>query len=201
MKDKIHRYAKLLKNYRWIIAVVLLMFVLTGLIELKMGRLPLGPDGQFGWWESDVWSNEQSQRFADAYSFSHIIHGILFYAILWLACRKLPIKYRLLIAILIEASWEILENSPLIINRYRAVTISIGYVGDSVLNSLSDVFMAMVGFILAFRVRVWMCIAIIIVFEVGTLLWVRDNLTLNIIMLIYPLTAIKAWQSVGHVIP
>jgi hypothetical protein len=170
--------------------------------ELSTGRSLFGPDGRFGWWESDVWSSENSQRVADAYSFSHIIHGILFYALLSLLARKfpkaLPMKYRFLIALLLEAGWEMLENSPLIINRYREVTISLGYVGDSVLNSVSDVIMVAIGFLIAKYSKVWVSVALIVVFEVGCLFWVRDNLTLNVIMLVKPSESIKVWQSVGH---
>ena len=104
-------------------------------------------------------------------------------------------------AVLMEALWEILENSPVIINRYREVTIAVGYVGDSVLNSLSDILMMSLGFVLASWSRVWVSVAILLVFEIGMLLWVRDNLTLNIIMLIRPIEAIKTWQMSGHGIP
>ena len=163
-----------------------------------MGRSPLGPDGKFGLWDGDIWSGENSQRFADPYSFSHLVHGILFYGFLWLVARKLPVRYRLLIALAVEAGWELLENSPLIINRYREATIALGYTGDSVFNSLSDVLMMAIGFLFAARARTWISLAVIIAMEVGCALWVRDNLTLNIIMLIHPFDAIKAWQMGGQ---
>jgi hypothetical protein len=174
---------------------------LTAGIELAMGRLPFGPDGRFGLWESNIWSSEQSQRFADPYSISHIVHGLLFYGLLWLAARRAPLRYRFLAAVLLEAGWELLENSPLIINRYRAVTISLGYVGDSVLNSVSDVLMMSLGFLFASRWRVWVSVAFVLAMEVGMLLWVRDNLTLNIIMLVHPIEAIKMWQMGGQPAP
>jgi hypothetical protein len=166
--------------------------------ERLMGRLWLGPDGRFGLWEGDIWSSEQSQRLVDPYSFSHVVHGFLFYALLWLVARRVPLRYRLVLAVALEAAWEILENSPIIINRYRAVTISLGYVGDSILNSMSDVLMMAIGFALASRLRWWASVAVIVAFEVGMLLWVRDNLTLNILMLVHPIESIKAWQSAGH---
>ena len=187
-----------LKKYRFVILSMVVVFGVVAAIELYSGRSPLGPDGKFGWWESDVWSSENSQRVADAYSFSHIIHGILFYAFLWLVARRLPLKYRFLAALIIEASWELLENSPLIINRYRAVTIALGYVGDSVLNSVADVAMAAVGFLIARFSKIWVSIALIIALELGCLLWVRDNLTLNVLMLVSPVESIKVWQSEGH---
>jgi len=199
MKEKIKYEA--IKRYRWIIVGAVIIFVLAAFIELKMGRSYLGPDGKFGWWEGDIWSSEQSQRFADPYSFTHIIHGLLFYLILWLAARKMPVRYRFLIAVIIEAVWEIMENSPLIIDRYRAVTISLGYVGDSVINSLSDILMMIIGFLLAARWKVWMSVALVILIELILLLLMKDNLTLNIVMLVYPIEAIKSWQMAGHVIP
>lgn len=178
----------------WVVIACLFVPLVTAGIELFMGRSPLGPDGKFGLWEGDIWSAETSQRLADPYSFSHFIHGILFYAGFWLLARKLPRSYRLLAALLLEAGWELLENSPLIINRYRETTIALGYVGDSVLNSVSDILMMTLGFLFASRVPPKICVATILVLEIGCALWVRDNLTLNIIMLIYPVAAIKQWQ-------
>jgi hypothetical protein len=190
------------KKYKFVFWSLILVCALVAIVELSSGRSLFGPDGKFGWWESDVWSSENSQRVADAYSFSHIIHGMIFYGLLYLLSRRfprlLPHKYRFLIALLLEAGWEILENSPLIINRYREVTISLGYVGDSILNSLSDVIMVAIGYIIAKYSKVWITIALIIAFEVGCLFWVRDNLTLNVIMLVAPSESIKNWQSVGH---
>ena len=167
-------------------------------VELFNGRSPLGPDGRFGWWDGDIWSSENSQRVADAYSFSHMIHGMLFYGLLWLVARRLPVKARFLAALLIEAGWELLENSPLIIDRYRAETISQGYVGDSVLNSACDVGMMALGFLVARWSKLWLVVTLIVAMELGCLWWVRDNLTLNVIMLVRPVPAIKAWQSEGH---
>ena len=187
-----------MKSYGWIAIAVALILALTAAVELGMGRLPLGPDGRFGWWEGNIWSSGQSQRFADPYSISHVVHGLLFYGLLWLAARRAPLRYRFVAAVLLEAGWEILENSPLIINRYRAVTIALGYVGDSVLNSLSDVLMMSLGFLLAARARVALSVVLVLAMELGMLLWVRDNLTLNIIMLVHPIEAIKTWQMGGQ---
>jgi len=185
---------------RHLFVILSCVAVLSGLaaIEGFSGRSLLGPDGRFGWWDGNVWSSENSQRVADAYSFSHIIHGMLFYGFLWLVARRLPVKYRFLIALLIEAGWELLENSPLIINRYREATIALGYAGDSVLNSVCDVGMMALGFMAARFTRVWAIVATVIALELGCLWWVRDNLTLNIIMLACPIQSVKAWQSEGH---
>ena len=181
---------------RIIPALIAIMILAAGL-ELWMGRSVLGPDGKFGFWEGNIWSSENSQRLADPYSFSHIVHGMLFYWGLWVCARKLPVRHRLLLAVLVEAGWELLENSPLIINRYREATIALGYEGDSVLNSMSDVLMMALGFLFACRARPWVTVAAIVVMEVGCAWCVRDNLTLNVIMLVHPLDAIKQWQLAG----
>jgi Protein of unknown function (DUF2585) len=186
------------KRYPWSIGAFFSVFVLTGCIEFWMGRSPLGPDGRFGLWDGNIWSSECSQRLADPYSFSHLAHGVLFFGLLWLVARKMPARYRFLVAVLIEAGWELLENSPLIINRYREATIALGYVGDSIMNSLSDIGMMSLGFLFASRARPWVSVAAVIAMEVGCALWVRDNLTLNIIMLVHPMDAIKAWQMAGQ---
>ena len=171
--------------------------VAVALIEFWMGRLPLGPDGHFGWLETDIWSREQSQRVLDPYSASHLIHGFLFYGFLRLVAPRMSIGARLVAAIGLEAGWEILENSPIIINRYRAVTIAQGYVGDSILNSISDVAMAALGFVLAWRFPVKASVALIAATEIAMLVCYRDNLTLNILMLAVPLEAIRTWQMEG----
>lgn len=135
-----------------------------------------------------------SQRFADPYSFSHILHGVLFYAALWLTARSASLTTRALGALLLESAWEVLENSPIIINRYREVTISLGYEGDSVLNSMGDVVMMAIGFGLAARLRLWQSLAFVALVELVMLALLRDNLTLNILMLLYPIDAIRDWQ-------
>jgi hypothetical protein len=171
---------------------------LTAAILLWMGRSPLGPDGRFGFWEGDIWSRFQSQRLLDPYLFSHVAHGFLFYALLHLAARRAPMRLRFLAAVALEGAWEVLENSPLVIDRYRAVTIALGYVGDSVLNSMSDLLMAALGFLLALRLPTRASVAIVLAMEIGTLFWIRDNLTLNVVMLVHPVDAIRDWQSAGR---
>ena len=189
---------KFVREY-WLATLgAILVCAIVAYIELSGGRSPLGPDGMFGWWDGNIWGAENSQRVADAYSFSHIIHGMLFYGFLWLVARKVPAKYRFVMALAMEACWELLENSHFIIDRYRAATISQGYVGDSVLNSVSDVLMVALGFLISRFSKFWVSVVLIILMELGCLFWVRDNLTLNIIMLVHPVQAIKVWQSVGH---
>lgn len=174
------------------------VIVATALTEWLMGRSALGPDGKFGLWEGDTWSAGCSQRVADAYAFSHIIHGMLFYGLLWLVARRLPVSARYLIAVLLEAGWELLENSPIIINRYREATMALGYAGDSILNSTSDILMMSLGFLLAWKLRPSVTVALILAMEIGCLFWIRDNLTLNVIMLVRPVEAIKRWQMEGR---
>jgi hypothetical protein len=194
----LNRVGQFLDRRRFMIVSCLGVLAAVALLELASGRSLLGPDGRFGWWDGDIWSSENSQRVADAYSFSHIIHGMLFYGFLWLVARRWPVNYRFLAALLVEAGWELLENSPLIINRYREATIALGYTGDSVLNSVCDIIMMSLGFLVARFSRLLIIVVLIVVMELGCLFWVRDNLTLNVLMLVHPSQSIKAWQSEGR---
>jgi hypothetical protein len=186
---------KLTRRHWTVIALVVLA---TIAIEWWMGRLPFGPDGRFGWFEGDIWSAAQSQRVADPYSVTHLVHGFLFYGLLFLVARRQPVTIRLLAAITLEAIWEILENSPIVIDRYRAVTIAQGYIGDSILNSVSDIVMAAVGFLMAWRLRVAVSPALVVLAELLMAYFYRDNLTLNIVMLLWPIDAIREWQMAGR---
>ena len=122
----------------WVLAAALAVTLVVAAAEFAMGRLSFGPDGRMGLWEGNIWSSQQSQRFADPYTFSHTIHGMLFYAILWLVAPRTSVRARFVAALVMEGAWEVLENSPIIINRYREATIALGYVGDSVFNSVSE---------------------------------------------------------------
>ena len=176
----------------WITAAIILV---AALILLSMGREPICKCGFIKLWHGQTMSSENSQHISDWYTPSHIIHGILFYAGLWLVARRVPIGWRLAIATLIEAGWEILENSPIIIDRYRAVTISLDYYGDSVLNSVCDILAMVIGFLLASRIPVWASVAIVIGFEVLTTWLIRDGLALNVLMLVWPMQSVLDWQS------
>lgn len=180
----------------WVFATGLI-FAITGVIELLLGRVAMCTCGYIKFWEGNNNSSGNSQHIADFYTFSHVIHGFVFYYLLWKFGKKLPFGLKLVIALLVEAGWEILENSPLIIDRYRAATISLNYYGDSVLNSLFDIAFMLAGFYLARKLPVWAIIGLTILMEVAVGYLIRDNLTLNIIMLIYPLQAIKNWQMGG----
>ncbi|WP_344708875.1 DUF2585 family protein [Sphingomonas humi] len=138
---------------------------------------------------------KQSQMLLDWYSASHIVHGFLFYAILHVAAKRWKPGQKLLAATLVEAAWEIVENSPVIINRYREATIALGYRGDTVVNSVSDIVMMIAGFLLAARVPVWASVMIVLVLELIPLAIIRDNLTLNVWMLLAPNDAIRTWQA------
>jgi hypothetical protein len=185
-----------LTRRHWIFIALIVLATIT--IEWWMGRLPFGPDGRFGWFESDIWSAAQSQRVADPYSVTHLVHGFLFYGLLALVARRQPVTIRLLAAITLEAIWEMLENSPIVIDRYRAVTIAQGYIGDSILNSVSDIVMAAVGFLMAWRLPVLVSLVLVVVAEVLMVYFYRDNLTLNIVMLLWPIDAIREWQMAGR---
>jgi hypothetical protein len=170
--------------------------ILTAAVWLLVaGREPICTCGYIKFWHGQVVSAENSQHLTDWYTPSHIIHGLFLFAALWLTARGLSFGWRLAIATVIESIWEIVENSNAIIERYRAVTISLDYYGDSVINSVSDILAMVLGFFLASRLPVWASIAIIIGFEALTITLIRDGLALNVLMLIYPLDAIRAWQA------
>src|SRR5690348_10352003 len=164
-------------------------------IELAMGRHPICTCGSIDLWVGSRDSPRTSQMLADWYSLSHIVHGLLFYAALWLLARRWPVDWRFIAALLIEASWEVIENTPMVIDRYRATTAALGYSGDSVLNSMSDIAMMALGFLVARKLPVWAAVALLVTLEVIPLLAIRDNLALNVWALIAPNAALEAWQA------
>lgn len=175
--------------------IVAAFIAVTATILYTMGQPLICKCGYVKLWHGVVISSENSQHLSDWYTPSHIIHGILFFGLFTLFLRKTDINVRLVLSLIVECAWEILENTDMIINRYRESTISLDYFGDSVINSSADILAMVVGFFLASRLPVWASVAIIIVFEATTTYLIRDGLTLNILMLVWPLEAVKTWQG------
>ena len=179
------------------LAYILLIFIVAGLILYAMGRPLICTCGSVDLWVNSSVSSKTSQMLADWYSPSHFLHGLIFYGALWLIARNWTVERRFFVALLVEAAWEILENSPMIIDRYREATVAIGYTGDSVINSLSDIAMMAIGFAVARRLLLWTSLLLLVVLELIPLIVIRDNLTLNVWMLLAPSDAVRAWQAGG----
>jgi len=170
----------------------------AALIERRMGRLPISKSGRVLLWGGPIYGPENSQQLVDWYSFTHILHGCILYALIRLVGGAAwPCGACLLLAVVIEASWEVLENSPFIINRYRQ-TAAHNYYGDSILNSMSDILFCVLGFYLADILPVWTTTGLVVATELALAWLIRDNLTLNILMLLHPFPAIKRWQTGSH---
>lgn len=183
-------------HYGPIVAIVIVTIILSGTAVTLwlMGQLPICKCGRVKLWHGIVVSAENSQHLSDWYTPSHVIHGFAFYAILHLLARRWPLGLRLAMAVVCEAAWEVFENTDFTINRYRTVTIALDYYGDSVINSLSDILAMIAGFLAAARFQAWVIIVALVVMEAGVAYVIRDNLLLNILMLIYPIEAVLQWQ-------
>jgi hypothetical protein len=178
--------------------LAIIVVVAAALVQLhRQGRIWVCSCGDVRLWVGNTWSPENSQQFLDPYSFTHLLHGFIFYGLLALIIPRWPLAWRLWLAVSFEALWEIVENTNFIIDRYRGVTVAIGYQGDTILNSLGDILSFGVGFMLARRLGLFRSVGVFVVTEVVLLIWIRDSLTLNVIMLVWPIDAIKAWQM-GH---
>ncbi len=185
--------APVIPRHYWFLAFGII--ALMAAILLWSGRPPICTCGTVKLWVGTVNGPDNSQHIADWYTPSHIIHGFLFYGLGWLVLRRYPAGVRLLGAVAIEAAWEIFENSHYVIDRYREATIALGYSGDSVINSVADLSWMVLGFAIARRLPVWATIALALMLEMLTLFVIRDNLALNILMLVWPIEAVRGWQG------
>jgi hypothetical protein len=166
----------------------------TAVLEVTMGRTLTYRNGPVRIWVGDVQSDQNSQQISDPYTFSHVVHGALFYGLTHLTMGPASVGLRAVVSLAVEAMWEAYENTDTVINRYRAATIALGYYGDSVLNSVCDVLACLLGFVVASRLRWWWTVSWVVATEAVLAMMIRDNLTLNILMLMWPIEAIKRWQ-------
>ena len=181
-------------------ALIALALVAAQAITLFIfGQPPICTCGVVKLWEPGVLSSGNSQHLSDWYSFSHIVHGFIFYGLLALLMPRVPVRLRLLMALGVEIAWEITENTPMVIQHYREQALAQGYTGDSIINSVSDSIMMVIGFVFAWRFPWRATLALAIVLELFALYMIRDNLTLNVIGLIHPVQAISDWQAAGGI--
>ncbi len=177
----------------WIVVVAI---VITTIVALNLqGRVWWCQVGDYSPWAWNIWSTHNSQHIIDPYSFTHILHGVLEFWLIGLIFWKVPLAWRFVIAIFIESSWEVVENTNYMINRYREETISLDYFGDSIINSIFDIVCCAIGFVIAYKLRFWKSVAMFVATEVVLIATVRDSLLINIVMLVYPIEAIKHWQT------
>jgi hypothetical protein len=172
-----------------ILAAALALYLMGHPLICKCGYVKL--------WHFDVVSSENSQHLIDWYTPSHLIHGFLFYGALWLLSRFVPLSFamRLILAVAIEAAWEVIENTDFVINHYREMTISLDYYGDSVINSVSDILVMLLGYFMAARLPVWLTVTIAVGLELFVGAMIRDNLTLNVLSFVWPMDAVLNWQQ------
>lgn len=175
------------------LAATILALAATAALLVAMGRPLVCTCGTVALWGPV--GPTQSQMLADWYSFSHVVHGLLFYAALWLVARRWLVERRFVVALAIECAWELIENTPMVIDHYRTATAALGYTGDSIVNSLSDIAMMAIGFLAARNLPLWASAVLLVALELVPLLVIRDNLTLNVWMLLAPSEAVLEWQS------
>lgn len=164
--------------------------------QLKnQGRIWWCSLGDHALWSSDAWGSHNSQHLFDPYSLTHALHGILFFWLISLAFKNMPVVWQFTLTIFLEGAWEIAENSSAVIEHYRTATLALNYYGDSIFNSAGDIFSCAVGFVVAYKLKFWRSLALFLLIETILLVWIRDSLLLNIVMLIHPIEAIKTWQN------
>ncbi|MDT7542230.1 MAG: hypothetical protein QOE33_2134 [Acidobacteriota bacterium] len=179
---------------------LLVSLIITSLAALELhhqGRRWTCACGRVLVWMGDAWSAETSQQLFDPYSFTHLLHGFAFCGLLALVVPRASAQWRFSLAILIESVWEIAENTNFVINRYRETTAAFGYTGDTVINSVGDICACACGFLIARRLGWRRTLVVFVAIELILLVWIRDSLLLNVLMLIHKSDAIKAWQA-GH---
>jgi hypothetical protein len=189
-----HRFVRRREAWSRDLAIALAIVGVTASLQLVMGRPVVYSHGPVRLWVGDVNSDQNSQQVADPYTFTHVVHGAVFYGLTHLGMGPASIGARLIVAVAIESAWEAYENTDTVINRYRAATIALGYYGDSILNSIADIVACSIGFVLASRFRWWWTVSWVVATEILLAIAIRDNLTLNILMLIHPFDAIRKWQ-------
>jgi hypothetical protein len=179
---------------RWTSIMASIAIVATAaVLLLSMGRDPIYRSG-FRLWYGNAWGPENSQQLSDPYTFTHVTHGVLFYALLHLLLRGRPLRVRALTALAAESAWEVLENTDAVIDRYRTATMALGYYGDSVINSLGDIGACMIGFALAAALPARATASLVVLLELALTVTIRDSLLLNIVMLVHPIEAVRVWQ-------
>src|SRR5829696_6161287 len=183
----------------------LLQVAATGLVLLLMivllrvqGRLFVCACGYFELWTSDTCSSNNSQQLFDPYSFTHLLHGFLFFWLIALLCQRLTTGWQLWLALLFESAWEVFENTSFVINKYRTETAALGYQGDTIVNSLGDLSCALIGFVIARQLGIRRSLIVFLLVELVLILWIHDSLLLQILMLVQPVEAIKLWQMCGQ---
>lgn len=167
----------------------------AALLLLFQGRIWWCKLGDYSLWSSDAWGKHNSQHLFDPYSFTHVLHGVLFFWLTSLIFRRMPFVWQFALAIFVECAWEVLENTNQVIEHYRTATLALDYYGDSIFNSIGDVFCCAIGFWIAYKLKFWRALALFLLVEIVLLITIRDSLLLNIIMLVHPIEAIKTWQK------
>ncbi len=189
---------KELKSNRSATISIAILFLIATVVLWTQGRVWWCQAGDMLPWSWDIWTTHNSQHIVDPYAFTHVLHGVLEFWLIGLVFRRMPLAWRLVLAVAIEGTWEVAENSAFIIERYRTVTLSLDYFGDSIINSLADMVCCATGFAIAYKLRFWKSLALFLTTEAILIVWIRDSLLINIVMLIYPIEALKVWQMSGH---